>query len=359
MNKNSKKFSIDNIEISTNRPPYIIAEISANHNGSIDNALKLIKYAKEAGAHAVKLQTYKPDTMTIDLNTPEFTIEGGLWHGRNLYEVYEEAHLPWEWHSPLFDFARELGITIFSTPFDNSAVDLLEDLNVPAYKIASFELTDHNLISYVAQTKKPMIISTGLADSEEIQEAITIAREGGCEQLAILHCVSSYPAPHSDYNLRTISDMSERFNCLVGLSDHTIDNISAISSVGMGACIIEKHFTLDRNGGGPDDSFSMEPQDLKDLCISSKNAWEALGKVSYERKDSEKANIKYRRSIYITKDIKEGDFFTEENIKRIRPGYGLSPQRYSEILGSKACEDISFGTPLQNKHIARELRKDE
>jgi N-acetylneuraminate synthase len=293
--------------------------------------------------------------MTIDLDTPEFTLEGGLWDGRNLYELYEEAHLPWDWHKPLFEYAKEQDITIFSTPFDNSAVDLLEDLNVPAYKIASFELTDHNLISYVAQTKKPMIMSTGLADSEEIQEAISVAREGGCSQLAILHCVSSYPAPHADYNLRTIADMSDRFQCVVGLSDHTINNVSAISSVGMGACIIEKHFTLDRLGGGPDDPFSLEPRELKELCISSKIAWEALGKVNYERKASEEANIKYRRSIYVTKKLTKGERFTTDNLKIIRPGFGIAPKHFTKVIGLTAAKDIEFGSPLSIELIEENL----
>lgn len=352
---NKEKFVIENVEISTNHPPYIIAEISANHNGSIENAFKLIERAKEAGAQAVKLQTYKPDTMTLNLDSPDFTVSGGLWDGRNLYELYQEAHLPWDWHEPLFSFAKKIGITIFSTPFDHSAVDLLEDLNVPAYKIASFELTDHNLISYVAQTKKPMIISTGLANSTEIDEAISVARDGGCSQLAILHCVSGYPAPHEDYNLRTIADMSNRFNCTIGLSDHTIDNISAIASVGMGACIIEKHFTLDRNGGGPDDPFSLEPKDLQDLCVSSKIAWEALGKVNYEKKSSEQINIKYRRSIYVVEDLKKGEVFTEGNIKTLRPGFGIEPKHYQSIIGLTANRDLSYGEALNKNDIVEDI----
>ncbi len=351
----NKKFVIDNVEISTDHPPYVIAEVSANHNGSIENAFKLIQTAKDAGAQAVKLQTYKPDTMTVNVDSPDFTVKGGLWDGRNLYELYEEAHLPWDWHKPLFSFAKKIGITIFSTPFDKTAVDLLEDLNVPAYKIASFELTDHNLISYVAQTKKPMIMSTGLANSIEIDEAINVAREGGCSQLAILHCVSGYPAPHKDYNLKTITDMSNKFNCTVGLSDHTTDNISAITSIGMGACIIEKHFTLDRNGGGPDDSFSLEPKDLRDLCISSKVAWEALGKVNYKKKLSEESNAKYRRSIFVIKGLKKGDKFTEENIKTLRPGTGLEPKYYKKIIGSTAKRDLSYGDSLNKKDILEDI----
>ena len=248
---------INNRIISNQQPPYIIAEMSANHNGDINNAYKIIDMAKATGADAVKLQTYTPDTMTINMKTPEFIIEGGLWGGQSLYELYKGAFMPWEWHQPLFDYAKKIGITIFSSPFDNTAVDLLEDLNTPAYKIASFEVVDLPLIKYVAQTGKPMIISTGMADVEEIQEAIEAARESGCKELAVLHCVSGYPAPAADYNLRTLVDMQKKFGLVTGLSDHTIDNTTAITSVALGASIIEKHVTLDRNFGGPDDSFSL------------------------------------------------------------------------------------------------------
>ena len=259
----SRSINIDGRDIGQNQPPYIIAEMSANHNGIIDNAFSIIDLAKEAGADAVKLQTYRPDTITLKMDSPEFMIEGGLWDGQSLYQLYENAFMPWEWHKPLFDHARKRDITIFSSPFDNSAVDLLEDLNTPAYKIASFEAIDLPLIKYVAQTGKPMIISTGMADEDEIEEAISTAKEGGCSDLAILHCVSGYPAPASDYNLRTIVDMNQKFNLVTGLSDHTIDNATAIGSVALGASIIEKHVTLDRGGGGPDDSFSLEKNELK------------------------------------------------------------------------------------------------
>jgi N-acetylneuraminate synthase len=267
--------------IGPNHSPYVIAELSANHNGKLETALRIIEEAKKAGADAVKLQTYKPDTITLNCDSEDFKIRGGLWDGRMLYELYEEAHMPWDWHKPLFDHARQLGITIFSSPFDTTAIDLLEDLNAPAYKIASFEAVDLPLIKYAASTGKPMIISTGMADAEEIHEAIEAAREGGCKQLAVLHCVSGYPAPAEDYNLRTIPDMIERFGLVTGLSDHTLDNTTAITSVAMGACIIEKHFTLDRSGGGPDDSFSLEPAELAALCLSAKTAWQALGQVDY------------------------------------------------------------------------------
>ncbi|WP_260799260.1 pseudaminic acid synthase [Chromobacterium vaccinii] len=282
------KIEIAGREIGSSFSPYMIAELSANHNGHLENALRLIEEAKKAGADAVKLQTYKPDTITLNCNSEDFCIHGGLWDGRTLYDLYEEAHMPWEWHKPLFDYASKLGITIFSSPFDRTAVDLLEDLNAPAYKIASFEAVDLPLIRYVASTGKPLIISTGLADAEEIQEAIEAAHAGGCSQLAILHCVSGYPAPAEDYNLHTISDMIRRYGLVTGLSDHTLDNTTAIASVALGAAIIEKHFTLDRNGGGPDDSFSLEPDELAALCTGARTAWRALGKINYGKKRASK-----------------------------------------------------------------------
>ena len=338
--------NINKREISKKHKPYVIAEMSANHNGDINNAYKIIDMAKTAGADAVKLQTYKPDTITMDMRTPEFMIEGGLWDGQSLYELYESAFMPWEWHKPLFEYAQKIDITIFSSPFDNTAVDLLEGLNTPAYKIASFEAIDLPLIKYVAQTGKPMIISTGMADAEEIQEAIEAAREGGCKELAILHCVSAYPALASDYNLRTLVDMQKRFGLITGLSDHTIDNTTAISSVALGASIIEKHVTLDRNGGGPDDSFSLEEEGLKGLCVGVKTAWGALGRVDYGRKSSEQANVKFRRSLYFVKDIKRGEVITTEHIKSIRPGYGLAPKYMEEILGKKMTSPAKLGTPV-------------
>ncbi len=332
--------------IATDAAPYIIAELSANHNGNIETAFKIIEEAKRAGADAIKLQTYTADTITLNSNAEEFKIHGGLWDGRTLYELYQEAHTPWEWHKPLFDYARELGITMFSSPFDNTAVDLLEDLNAPAYKIASFEAIDLPLIRYVASTGKPMIISTGMADDKEIQEAIDAARAGGCKELAILHCVSGYPAPAEDYNLRTILDMRERFGLVTGLSDHTIDNTTAITSVALGASIIEKHFTLDRNGGGPDDSFSLEPKDLVALCRNSKIAWQALGEVDYGRKASEQGNVKFRRSLYFVKDLKAGDIITEDAIRSVRPGFGLAPKFYDEVIGKVVVGDITKNTPV-------------
>lgn len=341
-----KKIEIAGRPIGNEYEPYIIAEMSANHNGNIETAFRIIEEAKKAGADAVKIQTYTPDTITLNSDLPDFQIKGGLWDGKTLYELYEWAHTPWDWHKPMFEHARKLGITMFSSPFDTTAVDLLEDLNAPAYKIASFEAIDLPLIRYVAATGKPMIISTGMADAEEIEEAIAAAREGGCKELAILHCVSGYPAPAEDYNLRTIPDMMERFGLVTGLSDHTLDNTTAIASVVLGASLVEKHFTLDRNGGGPDDSFSLEPTDLAALCKDSKTAWKALGNVDYGRKSSEQGNVQFRRSLYVVKDMNAGDVITSECIRSVRPGYGLAPKYLATVLGKKVTRNIKKYTPV-------------
>lgn len=338
--------SIAGRRIALDAPPYIIAELSANHNGKLETALKIIEEAKKAGADAIKLQTYTADTITLNCDSEEFQIHGGLWDGKSLYQLYQEAHMPWDWHAPLFEHARKLGITIFSSPFDNTAVDLLESLGAPAYKIASFEAIDLALIKYVASTGKPMIISTGMADAEEIQEAIVAARDGGCKELAILHCVSGYPAPAADYNLRTIPDMIQRFGLVTGLSDHTLDNTTAITSVALGACVIEKHFTLDRNGGGADDSFSLEPAELTALCRDSKTAWAALGRVDYGRKSSEQSNAKFRRSLYFVKNLKAGDVITEDAVRSVRPGYGAAPKYLGYVLGKKVMSDVSANSPV-------------
>mgnify|MGYP000743055724 CR=1 FL=1 len=337
----TKPFVISGREINESSAPYIIAEMSANHNGNIETAFKIIEEAKKAGADALKIQTYRPDTITLNSDKPDFMINDGLWKGRTLYELYEWAHTPWEWHKPLFEKARDVGITMFSSPFDTTAVDLLEDLNAPAYKIASFEAVDLPLIEYVARTGKPMIISTGMANDEEIQEAIDAARGAGCKELAILHCVSGYPAPAEDYNLKTLVDMKERFGLLTGLSDHTLDNTTAIVSAALGASIIEKHFTLDRNGGGPDDSFSLEPAELAALCRDTKTAKAALGKVDYGRKSSEQGNVKFRRSLYFVKDMKAGEVITEDCIRSVRPGYGLAPKYIKNLLGKKVKDNIT------------------
>jgi N-acetylneuraminate synthase len=343
---NQPSITIAGQRIAVDTHPYIIAEMSANHNGNIETAFKIIEAAKQAGADAVKLQTYRPDTITLDCDSEDFRIHGGLWNGRTLYDLYQEAHMPWEWHAPLFAHARKHGITIFSSPFDNTAIDLLEDLNAPAYKIASFEAVDLPLIKYAASTGKPMIISTGMADAYEIQEAIAAAREGGCKELAILHCVSGYPAPAADYNLRTIPDMIQRFGLVTGLSDHTLDNTTAVTSVAMGASIIEKHFTLNRKGGGPDDSFSLEPAELVALCSGTKTAWSALGQVNYGRKSSELANVKFRRSLYFIKDLNKGEIVTTESVRSIRPGFGLSSKHLEDIIGLRVISDVKANTPV-------------
>lgn len=340
------QLSIADRRIASDAPPYVIAEMSANHNGKLDNALRIISAAKLAGADAVKLQTYRPDTITIDVDSDQFRIRGGLWDGRTLFDLYEQAHMPWDWHTPLFEHAKREGITIFSSPFDRTAVDLLEDLGAPAYKIASFEAVDLPLIKYVAGTRKPLIISTGMADAEEIQEAVDAARAGGCTQLALLHCVSGYPAPAQDYNLQTIPDMAHRFGTVIGLSDHTLDNTTAIASVALGARILEKHFTLDRSGGGPDDSFSLEPVGLTELCTGARTAWQSLGRVDYGRKSSELGNALFRRSLYIVKDVAAGEPFTDDNLRSIRPGYGLAPKHLDRFIGQPASRDLQRGTAL-------------
>lgn len=347
--------TIDGRKIGPDCPPYIIAELSANHNGDINRAIKIMEEAKKAGADAIKLQTYTHDTLTIDCDNEDFQIHGGLWDGQTLYELYKGAHMPWEWHKPLFDKAKELNITIFSTPFDFTAVDFLENLDVPAYKIASFELVDLPLIKYVAQTGKPMIMSTGMANEGEIKDAIQTAKANGCEELVILHCVSGYPAPADQYNLKTITDMSTRFGVLSGLSDHTIDNATAVTSVALGACVIEKHVTLDRNGGGVDDSFSLEPHELSALCKDTQTAWQAIGKVNYERTESEKENVQFRRSLYAVQDIKKGEKITMDNVRSIRPGFGLPPKLLDKILDKKVTTDLMKGAALSMGHIGGKL----
>lgn len=332
--------------IGPSHPPYVIAEMSANHNGSLDTALRIMDEAKHAGADAIKIQTYRPDTITLKCDRPDFQIKDGLWAGRSLYELYEWAHTPWQWHAKLFEHARRIALTIFSSPFDPTAVDLLEELGAPAYKIASFEAIDLPLIRYVAQAGKPMIISTGMSDAEEIQDAVDAARQGGCKELAILHCVSGYPAPASDYNLRTIPDMIRRFGLVTGLSDHTLDNTTAVASIAQGASIIEKHFTLDRNGGGPDDSFSLEPRELRDLCASVRTAWSAMGSVDYGRKSSEMDNVKFRRSLYFVKPLKAGERVTPDAVRSVRPGYGLAPKHLDEVVGAVLKTDIDFGVAV-------------
>jgi pseudaminic acid synthase len=337
--------SIAGRPIGRDHPPYVIAEISGNHNGEIDRALALVEAAKAAGADAVKLQTYTADTITIDHDGPEFRIQGGLWNGRTLYDLYEEAHTPWEWHKPLFEKGREIGITVFSTPFDRTAIEFLESLDTPAFKIASFEAIDLPLISQAAATGKPIIISTGMTDEGEIADAVQAVRATGNEPI-LLHCVSAYPARPEEANLRTIPDMMDRFGVLVGLSDHTLGIEVAIAAVAGGACVIEKHFTLRRSDGGPDAAFSLEPDELKMLCHQCRSAWAALGRVSYQRTEGEKGNVAFRRSLYAVVDIPAGELLTEQNIRSIRPGYGLEPKHLSKVIGARARTNLKRGTPL-------------
>jgi len=343
----SPKLTIAGRPVGAGFSPYVIAEMSANHNGSIETAMRIIAAAKQAGAQAVKLQVYRPDTITIDAESDEFRIEGGLWSGRTLYDLYEEAHTPWVWIPELVKHAEKHAITIFGSVFDMSSVDFMEDSKTPAYKIASFEAIDLPLIKYAASTGKPLIISTGMADADEIAEAIQAAKDGGCSQLAILHCVSAYPAKAEHYNLSTMVDMATRYGVVTGLSDHTLSNITSIASVALGASIIEKHFTLDRDGGGPDDSFSLEPSDLEQLCRDSKYAWEALGKVDYGRQSSEIENQKFRRSLYVVKDLCAGERVTAEHVKSIRPGFGLAPKFIDRIIGSVAKIDMVRGAAVK------------
>ena len=338
------KFPIGSV--SKDSHPFIVAELSANHNGSIDTALKLIKEAKENGADAIKLQTYTADTLTINSDKNDFKISSGLWEGRTLYDLYDQAHTPWEWHKELFDYANEQKIDIFSSPFDITSVDFLEDLKCPVYKIASFEAHDTELVKYIASTKKPIIASTGMLNEKETFNLVDTIEKYGCGQYMILHCVSSYPCDHKDYNLNLITDMQKKFSCMIGLSDHTLNNVTAISSISLGATLIEKHFTLDRDGGGPDDSFSMLPKDLEELCTNTRIAWESLGVVDYSLKEGEKPNIKFRRSLYFMNDLKKDSLVTKDDIRSIRPGYGMEPSKINEILGKKLKRDIERGDPV-------------
>lgn len=340
-----RTISIDGRLVGDGQPPYIIAELSANHNGDIKKALETIKAAKDAGADAVKIQSYTPDTMTIDCSRSDFLISGGLWDGYKLYDLYKWAQTPFEWHEEIFEYARKIGITCFSTPFDETAVDLLEDLNVPAYKVASFEVTDLPLIRYIASKNKPIIMSTGMADLQEIRDAVEVIEAEGCgDKLVLLHCISSYPAPVEQSNLKTIPDMAKRFDVHVGLSDHSLTNTAAIASIALGATVIEKHFIIDRSDKGPDSEFSVEPKELEALCLHASEAASAIGQAGYERKAAEKENLKFRRSTYFVKDVKAGEAITPENLRRIRPGFGLAPKHYDELLGKTAAIDIEAGT---------------
>lgn len=328
--------------------PFIIAEMSGNHNQSLERALEIIDAAAQAGAHALKIQTYTPDTMTIDLDEREFHIGDpqSLWAGTSLYKLYGEAYTPWEWHKPIFDRARELGMIAFSTPFDVSAVDFLESLDVPCYKIASFENTDLPLVRRVAATGKPLIISTGLATVAELDETVRAAREAGCQDLILLKCTSTYPATAENTNILTIPHLRELFDCEVGLSDHTMGVGVAVASVALGATVIEKHFTLSRADGGVDSAFSMEPGEMAQLVLESERAWQALGKVSFGPTEAEKRSLQYRRSLYVVQDLKAGDVLTRENVRAIRPGLGLAPKYLDEVLGRTVGRDVRRGTAL-------------
>lgn len=328
--------------------PYLIAEMSGNHNQSLDRALEIIDAAAAAGADAVKLQTYTADTMTLNVRTPGFVIEDekSLWNGRQLYELYDEAHTPWDWHKPLMDRAAQHGMHCFSTPFDDTAVDFLESLNVPAYKIASFEVTDLPLIAKVARTGKPMIVSTGMATIAEIDEAVRTAKDHGNEQIVLLKCTSTYPATPENTNIRTIANMRDAFGVEIGLSDHTMGCGVSVASVAMGAVLIEKHFTLARADGGVDSSFSMEPEEFKMLRVETERAWQSLGSIRYGGTAAEAGSRIFRRSLYIAKDIAEGDELTPENLRIVRPGYGLLPKFFEQMLGKKVNRSATAGTPV-------------
>lgn len=341
-------FKIADRSIGRNHAPFIIAEMSGNHNQSLARALAIVDAAAKSGAHALKLQTYTPDTMTLDLDVREFHIAdpNSLWTGTSLYKLYGEAYTPWEWHKPIFDRAHELGIIAFSTPFDDTAVDFLESLNAPCYKIASFENTDLSLIRRVAATGKPLIISTGMATVAELDETVRAARAAGCRDLVLLKCTSTYPATPENTNILTIPHMRELFGCEAGLSDHTMGLGVAVASVALGASVIEKHFTLDRAEGGVDSTFSMEPDEMAQLVRETERAWQALGQVSYGPTDAEKKSLQFRRSLYIVQDLQAGDMLTSENVRAIRPGYGMPTKYLERMLGKVVKQDVKKGTPL-------------
>ena len=345
---------IGNRLIGQAQPVYIIAEMSANHLQDYERAKAIIRAAKEAGADAIKLQSYRPDTITIDCRGEEFmATKGSLWEGQNLYELYEKAYMPWEWHEGLFDYARQIGLEIFSSPFDFSAVDLLENLNCPAYKIASYEILDIPLIKRCARTGKPIILSTGIATLADIERAVNACKSEGNEQIAILKCVSQYPTPYSDLNLRTIPHMAETFNCVAGLSDHSMGSAVDVAAITLGASIIEKHLTLHRSDGGADGAFSMETEEFSQMVTDIRNIEQALGKVTYDLTDAQKRGKKNARSLYVVEDIKAGEIFSENNLRSIRPGKGLHTWHYEDILGKRAAVDISRGTAMKWEYIEK------
>ena len=351
---NYSEIKISGRAIGRGHSPFVIAEMSGNHNQSLERALEIVEAAAKTGAHALKIQTYTPDTMTLDLDEREFHISDpkSLWTGTSLYKLYGEACTPWEWHKPIFDKARDLGIIAFSTPFDDTAVDFLESLEVPCYKIASFENTDLPLIRRVAATGKPLIISTGMATVAELDETVRAAREAGCKDLILLKCTSTYPATAENTNILSIPHLRELFGCEVGLSDHTMGVGVSVASVALGATIIEKHFTLNRADGGVDSSFSMEPAEMAQLVMETERAWQALGQVSYGPTEAEKKSIQFRRSLYVVQDLKAGDVLTRENLRAIRPGLGLPTKYLEELLGKKVNQDVMRGTAIGWKLIA-------
>jgi pseudaminic acid synthase len=326
--------------------PFVICELSGNHNGSLDRALTMIDAAAATGCDAIKIQTYTADTITLDVDRPEFRIHGGLWDGRSLYELYQEAQTPYEWHPALFERARARGVILFSSPFDETAVDLLASLDAPAYKIASFEAVDLPLIAYAAARGKPLIISTGMANLAEMEAAKAAALEAGAPGVVLLHCVSSYPAALEDANVRTVADMAQRFGCPIGLSDHTPGTAASVAAIAMGACVIEKHFTLARSDGGPDAAFSLEPAEFTALVRDCKDAWKALGGINYDLLGSERGNVQFRRSLYVTAPVKAGEVLSRANLRSVRPGNGLAPAELAKVLGRPAARDIERGEPL-------------
>ena len=342
------KINIGNIPIGLNNKPFIIAEMSGNHNQSIERAMKIVEAAADTGAKMLKLQTYTPDTMTLDMEEGEFFIDdkNSLWKGNSLYDLYKIAYTPWEWHEPIIRRANELGMLCFSTPFDESAVDFLESLNVPAYKIASFENTDLPLISKVGSTGKPIIISTGMATLAELDETVRTARDAGCEQIVLLKCTSTYPATPENSNVLTIPHMRELFDCEIGLSDHTMGIGTSVAAIAQGATVIEKHFTLSRADGGVDSTFSLEPDEMKQLVIETERAWQSLGTITYGPTEAEIPSLKYRRSLYIAEDMDTGEKFNPKNLRRIRPGLGLSPKYYNLLLGKRVAKAVRKGTPV-------------
>lgn len=345
---NYTEINISGRAIGRGHAPFVIAEMSGNHNQSLERALEIVEAAAKTGAHALKIQTYTPDTMTLDLDEREFHISdpNSLWAGTSLYKLYGEAYTPWEWHKPIFDRCRELGMIGFSTPFDDTAVDFLESLDVPCYKIASFENTDLPLIRRVAATGKPLIISTGMATVAELDETVRAAREAGCKDLILLKCTSTYPATAENTNILTIPHLRELFGCEVGLSDHTMGVGVSVASVALGATVIEKHFTLSRADGGVDSAFSMEPAEMAQLVVESERAWQALGQVSYGPTEKEKKSLVFRRSLYVVKDVKAGEVLSTENLRAIRPGYGMPPKYLSVMLGHRFAKDVQKGTAM-------------